>query len=71
MTKYQIFLLVVLVLWPFVILGLLFMMSKLEGYVARLDADTPEDAGLEPVAGEAPEKEVKIFFGDKVVGESD
>lgn len=71
MSKYQIFLLVVLVLWPFVILGLLFMMSKLEGYVARLDADSPEEAGLEPVSGQAPDREVKIYFGDKVVGESD
>lgn len=71
MTKYQLFLLIALVAWPFVILGLLFLMSRLEGYVARIDADTPEDAGLEPVKGESPEREVKIIFGDQVVGESD
>jgi hypothetical protein len=71
MSRYQIFLLIVLVAWPFVILGVLFLMSKLEGYVARLDADTPEDAGLEPVAGEAPEREVRIVFGDKVIGDND
>jgi hypothetical protein len=67
-TPYQIFLLVVLVTWPFAIMGLLFLMSRLESYVARLDAGTPEEAGLEPVAGSPPEKEVKIVFGGRVVG---
>jgi hypothetical protein len=69
MTRYQFFLMMVLILWPFVIMGMLFLMSKLESYVARTDADTPEDAGLEPIQGEAPEKEVTIVYGDQVVGE--
>ena len=70
-TAYQLFLGVVLVLWPIAIGGLLWLMSKLENYVKRLDADTPEEAGLEPVQGQASDKEVKIVFGGKVVGESD
>ena len=68
MTPYQIFLLLVLILWPFAILGLLYLMSRLESYVKRTGADTPEEAGLEPVEGAAGEKEVRIVFGDKVVG---
>ena len=68
---YQVFLGAVLVLWPATIVGLLWLMSKLESYVKRLDAETPEEAGLEPVEGRAPDKEVKIVFGGKVVGESD
>lgn len=68
MTAYQIFLLVVLVTWPFVIMGMLFLMHRMENYVKRVDASTPEEAGLEPVAGSAPEKEVTIVFGDEVVG---
>lgn len=71
MNGYQVFLTVVFVLWPFAIAGLLYLMNKLEGYVKRVDADTPEEAGLEPVEGEPPEREVKIVFGGKVVGESD
>jgi hypothetical protein len=71
MSRYQVFLLIVLVLWPFVILGLLFAMSKLETYVERPSADTPEEAGLEPVAGRSEDKEVRIVFGDKVIGEPD
>lgn len=71
LTAYQIFLGAVLVLWPFVIVGLLYLMSKLENYVNKIDADTPEEAGLEPVEGSAPDKEVKIVFGGKVVGDSD
>ncbi|HEX2049393.1 MAG TPA: hypothetical protein VHJ34_02030 [Actinomycetota bacterium] len=67
MTPYQLFLLAVLVLWPVAIAGLLWLMSKLESYVRRIDADTPEEAGLEPVAGTAPEREVQIVFGDQVV----
>ena len=70
-TAYQVFLGVVLVLWPLAIVGLLWLMSKLEHYVNRLDADSPEEAGLEPVEGRAPDKEVKIVFGGKVVGEPD
>jgi hypothetical protein len=65
---YRLFLLFVLVLWPFFILALLFMMSRLEARLRRSDAETPEEAGLEPVAGSPPEKEVTIVFGDKVVG---
>lgn len=67
MTPYQLFLLAVLILWPVAIAGLLWLMSKLESYVRRIDADTPEEAGLEPVAGSAPEREVQIVFGDQVV----
>ncbi len=70
MTGYQVFLLVVLVTWPIVIFGMLFLMSRLENYVNRLTADTPEEAGLEPVAGESEEREVRIRFGDQIVGES-
>ena len=66
-TGYRIFLLAVLVVWPLVIAGLLFAMSKIESYVDRTDAETPEEAGLEPVAGRAREREVTIVFGDKVV----
>jgi hypothetical protein len=68
MSPYQLFLLAVLVLWPFFILGLLFLMSRMEGYVDRSEAVTPEQAGLEPVAGTSEEKEVTIVFGDQVIG---
>jgi hypothetical protein len=68
MTPYQIFLLLVLILWPFAILGLLYLMSRLESYVKRTGAETPEEAGLEPVEGEPEEKEVTIVFGDTVIG---
>jgi hypothetical protein len=68
MSPYQLFLLAVLVLWPFFILGLLFLMSRLEEHVDRSAAETPEEAGLEPVAGTSEEKEVTIVFGDKVIG---
>jgi hypothetical protein len=67
-TAYQVFLVCVLVAWPFVILGLLFLMSRLERYERRVDAPTPEEAGLEPVRGAPPEREVRIVFGDEVVG---
>lgn len=70
-TPYQVFLGVVMLLWPIAIVGLLYLMSKLERYVNRLDADTPEEAGLEPVEGSSTDKEVKIVFGGKVVGDSD
>lgn len=69
MTGYQILLLFVLALWPVGIFGLLFLMSRLENYVNRVEANTPEEAGLEPVEGDEPEREVRIRFGDKVVGE--
>jgi hypothetical protein len=69
MTPYQIFLLCVLVLWPFAIVALLFLMSRLERYVQVTEAETPEQAGLEPVEGSA-EKEVRIVFGDQVSGKS-
>jgi hypothetical protein len=68
MTPYQLFLLAVLVLWPFFIIGLMFLMSRLEEHVDRSAAETPEEAGLEPVAGTSVEKEVTIVFGDKVIG---
>lgn len=70
MTRYQSILLVVLAVWPFAILGLLFLMSRLEGYVARIDANTPQEAGLEPVSGTSNEREVRIVLGDQVVGGS-
>ena len=69
MSGYQVFLGAVLVLWPLTIVGLLYFMSKLESYVNRIEADTPEEAGLEPVSGRAPEREVKIVFGGEVVGD--
>lgn len=70
MTRYQTILLVVLAVWPFAILGLLFLMSRLEGYVARIDANTPQEAGLEPIRGTSNEREVKIVLGDQVIGGS-
>lgn len=69
MTGYQLFLLCVLFLWPLAIVGLLFLMSRLERYERTSEAGTPEEAGLEPVAGSAPDREVRIVFGDEVVGE--
>lgn len=69
-TPYQVFLLIVVVAWPFVIMGTLFLMHRIESYVRRIDADTPEEAGIEPVSGSAPDREVTIVFGDEVVGKS-
>jgi hypothetical protein len=69
MTGYQVFLLLVIIVWPFAIGALLFAMSRIETWIERTDAATPEEAGLEPVAGE--EREVRIVFGDRVVGEPD
>jgi hypothetical protein len=69
MTGYQVFLLLVIIIWPFAIGALLFAMSGIETWIGRVDAATPEEAGLEPVAGE--EREVRIIFGDRVVGEDD
>lgn len=68
---YRVFLFVVLITWPLAIIGLLLLMTKLEKYVSRLDAATPEEAGLEPVAGTSDEKEVRIVFGDQIVAEPD
>jgi hypothetical protein len=70
-TPYQVFLLIVLITWPFAILGLLFLMSRFENYVARHHAETPREAGLEPIEGSPEEREVTIVFGDQVVGGSD
>jgi hypothetical protein len=67
MNRYQILLLVILLAWPLVIFGILYLMSKLEDWVRRVDAESPEEAGLEPVAGSPPEKEVQIIFGDEIV----
>ncbi len=68
-TGYQLFLLLVIIIWPFAIGALLFAMSRIETWIERMDAATPEEAGLEPVAGE--EREVRIVFGDQVVGENE
>jgi hypothetical protein len=67
MTAYQLFLLLVIIIWPFLIGGMLFAMSRIENWIERVDAATPEEAGLEPVSG--GEKEVRIVFGNRVVGE--
>ncbi|MGI8774065.1 MAG: hypothetical protein ACR2KQ_03455 [Actinomycetota bacterium] len=69
MTRYQLFLLVILMLWPLMIMGLLFLMSKIENKIARTEAGSPNEAGLEPVSGDIEEREVRIVYGDKVVGE--
>lgn len=69
MTPYQLLLLAIFVLWPIVIFSLLFLMSRLENYVNRGDAQTPEEAGLEPITGESEEREVQIRFGDSLIGE--
>jgi hypothetical protein len=69
MTGYQLFLLLVIIIWPFAIGALLFSMSRIENWIGRMDAATPEEAGLEPVAG--GEREVRIVFGDRVVGEGE
>jgi hypothetical protein len=66
---YQALLLILLVLWPMAIIGLLYLMSRLEDFVKSEKASSPEKAGLEPVGGR-PEREVRIVFGDKVVGET-
>lgn len=71
LTNYQLLLIVILILWPVAIVALLFLMSKLENYVNRSEAETPEEAGLEPVRGKTDDREVRIVFGDQVVGGSD
>ena len=60
-----------LVVWPLAIIGILFLMSKLESYVNRSEAESPEEAGLEPVSGKTDDREVRIVFGDQVVGETE
>lgn len=69
MTPYQVLLLILLVAWPLAITGLLWLMTRLENYVARLDAASPEEAGLEPVSGHTEDREVRIVFDEHVVGE--
>ncbi len=69
MTSYQLLLIVILIVWPLLITALLFLMGRLEAYVNRSDAETPKEAGLEPVSGRPQEREVRIVFGDQVVGE--
>ena len=71
LTNYQLLLIAILILWPVAIVALLFLMSKLENYVNRSEAETPEEAGLEPVSGRTEDREVRIVFGDQVVGGSD
>jgi NADH:ubiquinone oxidoreductase subunit 3 (subunit A) len=71
MSGYQGFLLLVLFVWPLAIVGLLLLMSKLEDYVERPSAETPQEAGLEPVEGESSDREVTIVFGEQVIGDSD
>jgi hypothetical protein len=66
-TPYQIFLLAILIAWPIVIFGILILMSRLENYVNRVDAQTPEEAGIEPIKGQTRDREVKIRFGDEIV----
>ena len=70
LTSYQLLLILILIMWPVAITALLFVMSRLERYVNTSEADTPQQAGLEPVSGRSVEREVKIVFGDEVVGGS-
>lgn len=51
-------------------MGLLFLMNRFEHYLERSTAGSPEEAGLEPVEGTPTEREVKVVFGDEVVGGS-
>ena len=69
LTGYQLFLLLTLMMWPLGIGGLLVLMSRLEKYVSRRTAETPQEAGIEPTSGASSDPEVKIIFGDTVVGE--
>lgn len=71
MTRYQMFLLVTLVLWPLVLMGVLFLMARIESHLARSGASAPTEAGLEPVSGESEDREVTIVFGDQVIGNRD
>ena len=65
MTPYQLLLLCLLVAWPIGIACLLVLMARLEDYVARANGDSSAEAE----AAGAPEREVKIVFGDTVIGE--
>jgi hypothetical protein len=67
MTPYQIFLLVILIVWPLAILGILMLMARLEERIERTPGRSPKEAGLEPARGQSPEREVKIVFGGEVV----
>jgi hypothetical protein len=71
MSPYQVLLVVILFAWPLVLMGVLILMSKLEARIDRIPARTPEEAGLEPTSGSAPEKEVTIVFGGEVVSGKD
>jgi hypothetical protein len=71
MTSYQWLLIAILLVWPVVITALLFVMSRLEAYVNRTEAESPEEAGLEPIRGKTQDREVRIVFGDRVVGDSE
>ena len=70
MTPYQLFLLGILIAWPFAAMGLLFLMNRFEHYLERSTAGSPEEAGLEPVEGTPTEREVKVVFDDEVGGGS-
>ena len=71
LTSYQLLLIAIFFLWPLAITALLFLMAKLETYVSRSEAENPQEAGLEPVSGTPPDREVRIVFGDQVVGGSE
>ena len=71
LTNYQLLLIAILAIWPLAIMALLFLMSKLETYVNTSEAETPQEAGLEPVSGKTDDREVRIVFGDQVVGDSE
>ncbi len=71
MTPYQVFLVVMLFVWPLTILGVLMLMAKLEERIERNPARTPEEAGLEPKVGKPEEKEVRIVFDGRVIGEDE
>jgi hypothetical protein len=71
MTSYQWLLIVILLVWPLIITALLFVMSRLESYVNRTEAESPAEAGLEPILGKTEDREVRIVFGDRVVGDSE
>jgi hypothetical protein len=66
MTPYQLLLLCVLMAWPIAIGCLLVLMGRLEDYVARVNGDSPDQTA----SVGAPEREVKIVFGDTVIGEA-
>ena len=69
MSGYEVFFVIVLLLWPIAIAGLLVVMHRLEKFVERTGGETPEQAGVEPVAGTTGDPEVRVVFGAEVVGE--